>query len=152
MVLLKAFQLENYTCHHTCHHTCSNIWSKYFNKKIDLKVTFHLAKNKRKFSTKEEFRPFLKDLKISNYALRTLIPPWTSINITLTFDIRHGFNIRHIDLRYTSWLRYTSPKPSIYVTASIYIILTSICVIFDIRSILTGTNLDVYRGPPVMTL
>jgi hypothetical protein len=40
------------------------------------------AKNKRKVSAKEEFRP-LKDLKISKYALRTLIPPWNSIYVAL---------------------------------------------------------------------
>ncbi len=33
-------------------------------------------------------------------------------------------------------LRHTSLKPST-------------CVIFVVRSILTDTNLDVYRGPPV---
>ncbi len=41
-------------------------------------------------------------------------------------------------------------KASLYVMASIYVILTSIYVIFDIRSNLTGTNLDVYRGLPVL--
>ncbi len=67
-----------------------------------------------------------------------------------TFDLRHSFVLRHFGLRYTSWLRYASLKPSIYVMASICVILTSIYVIFDIRPILTGTNLDVYRGLPVI--